>query len=190
MTYLNLPSFTVNNSNLLDGFYSILPNLSHSFYSFYFTSKSVSSQLSHHHRYLLRIIHLQNFFIFPFLLPHNYQKRHLILLQGSKSPIFCFKLSFRQLDLQISNLSTQPTHFASCQLNPPSFFHVDMFPLTANFSFFGRVTLCPKSASPRKSLVFKPFSYIYFSTFDINTTLSTWKVYTNISTIYYIIQHL
>ena len=162
MTYLNLPSFTVNNSNLLDGFYSILPNLSHSFYSFYFTSKSVSSQLSHHHRYLLRIIHLQNFFIFPFLLPHNYQKRHLILLQGAKSPIFCFKLSFRQLDLQISNLST---------------------PLTANFSFFGRVTLCPKSASPRKSLVFKPFSYIYFSTFDINTTLSTWTPCGNISVV-------
>ena len=88
-------------------------------------------------------------------------------------PSFTAKYPFRQLDLQISNLSTQPTHFASCQLNPPSFFHVDMFPLTANFSFFGRVTLCPKSASPRKSLVFKPFSYIYFSTFDINTTLST-----------------
>lgn len=78
-----------------------------------------------------------------------------------------------QLDLQISNLSTQPTHFASCQLNPPSFFHVDMFPLTANFLFFGRVALCPKSTPSQESLVFKPFSYIYFSTFDINTTHST-----------------
>lgn len=78
-----------------------------------------------------------------------------------------------QLDLQIFNLSTQPTHFASCQLNPPSFFHVDMFPLTANFLFFGRVALCQKSTPPQKSLVFKPFPYIYFSTFDINTTHST-----------------
>lgn len=69
-----------------------------------------------------------------------------------------------QLDLQISNLSTQPTHFASCQLNPPSFFYVDMFPLTANFLFFGRVALCPKSTPSQESLVFKPFSYIYFST--------------------------
>lgn len=87
-----------------------------------------------------------------------------------------------QLDLQISNLSTQPTHFASCQLNPPSFFHVDMFPLTANFLFFGRVALCPKSTPPQKSLVFKPFPYIYFSTFDINTTHSTCSVAGNIST--------
>lgn len=87
-----------------------------------------------------------------------------------------------QLDLQISNLSTQPTHFASCQLNPPSFFHVDMFPLTANFLFFGRVALCPKSTPSQESLVFKPFSYIYFSTFDINTTHSTWTVPGNKST--------
>ena len=79
-----------------------------------------------------------------------------------------------QLDLQISILSTQPTHFASCQLNPPPFFYVDMFPLTANFSFFGRVATCPKSASPRKSLVFKPFSYIYLLTRDIKHTVSTW----------------
>ena len=78
-----------------------------------------------------------------------------------------------QLDLKISNLSTQPTHFANCQLNPPSFFYVDMFPLTANFLFFGRVALCPKSTPPQKSLVFKPFPYICFSTFDINTTHST-----------------
>lgn len=88
-------------------------------------------------------------------------------------PSFTAKYPFRQLDLLISNLSTQPTHFASCQLNPPSFFHVDMFPLTANFLFFGRVALCPKSTPSQESLVFKPFSYIYFSTFDINTTLST-----------------
>lgn len=128
MTYLNLPSFTVNNSNLLDGLYSILPNLSHSFYPFYFTSKSVSSQLSHHHRYLLRIIHLQNFFIFPFLLPHNYQKRHLISLQGAKSPIFCFKLSFlstRPANIQpihstypFYKLSTQPSAIFSCRYVP------------------------------------------------------------------------
>lgn len=97
-------------------------------------------------------------------------------------PSSTVKYPFRQLDLQISNLSTQPTHFASCQLNPPPFFHVDMFPLTANFSFFGRVTPCPKSAPPRKSLVFKPFLYIYFSTFDINTTVSTCSVNPNIST--------
>lgn len=89
-------------------------------------------------------------------------------------PSFTAKYPFRQLDLQISNPSTQPTHFASCQLNPPSFFHVDMFPLTANFSFFGRVATCPKSASPRKSLVFKPFSYIYLLTRDIKHTVSTW----------------
>lgn len=88
-------------------------------------------------------------------------------------PSFTAKYPFRQLDLLISNLSTQPTHFASCQLNPPSFFHVDMFPLTANFLFFGRVALCPKSTPSQESLVFKPFSYIYFSTFDINTTHST-----------------
>ncbi len=126
MTYLNLPSFTVNNSNLLDGFYSILPNLSHSFYSFYFTSKSVSSQLSHHHRYLLRIIHLQNFFIFPFLLPHNYQKRHLILLQGAKSPIFCIP-STRPLNIQpvystypFCKLSTQPSVIFSCRYVSPN----------------------------------------------------------------------
>lgn len=78
------------------------------------------------------------------------------------------------LDLQISILSTQPTYFASCQLKPPSFFHVDMFPLTANFSFSNRVVSYPKSAPSRKLLVFKLFSYIYFSTFDINTTVSTW----------------
>lgn len=89
-------------------------------------------------------------------------------------PSFTAKYPFRQLDLLISNLSTQPTHFASCQLNPPSFFYVDMFPLTANFLFFGRVALCPKSTPSQESLVFKPFSYIYFSTFDINTTHSTW----------------
>ena len=77
------------------------------------------------------------------------------------------------LDLQISILSTQPTYFASCQLKPPSFFHVDMFPLTANFSFSNRVVSYPKSAPSRKLLVFKLFSYIYFSTFDINTTVST-----------------
>lgn len=88
-------------------------------------------------------------------------------------PSFTAKYPFRQLDLLISNLSTQPTHFASCQLNPPAFFHVDMFPLTANFLFFGRVALCPKSTPSQESLVFKPFSYIYFSTFDINTTHST-----------------
>lgn len=93
-------------------------------------------------------------------------------------PSFTAKYPFRQLDLQISNLSTQPTHFTSCQLNPPPFFHVDMFPLTANFSFSGRVAPCPKSAPPRKFLVFKPFPYIYFSTFDINTTLSTCVVTT------------
>ena len=96
-------------------------------------------------------------------------------------PSFTAKYPFRQLDLLISNLSTQPTHFASCQLNPPSFFHVDMFPLTANFLFFGRVALCPKSTPSQESLVFKPFSYIYFSTFDINTTHSTCVV-TNIGT--------
>lgn len=88
-------------------------------------------------------------------------------------PFFASNYHSCQLDLQISSLSTHPTHFTSCQLNPPPFFHVDMFPLTANFSFSGRVAPCPKSASPRKSLVFKPFSYIYFSTFDINTTIST-----------------
>lgn len=82
-----------------------------------------------------------------------------------------------QLDLQLSNLSTQPTHFASCQLNPPPFFHVDMFPITVKTAFSGRVIMCPKSAPPRKSLVFKPFSYIYFSTFDIKHTTSTWTVF-------------
>lgn len=97
-------------------------------------------------------------------------------------PSFTAKYPFRQLDLLISNLSTQPTHFASCQLNPPSFFHVDMFPLTANFLFFGRVALCPKSTPSQESLVFKPFSYIYFSTFDINTTHSTCTVFGNKST--------
>lgn len=85
------------------------------------------------------------------------------------------------LDLQISILSTQPTYFASCQLKPPSFFHVDMFPLTANFSFSNRVVSYPKSAPSRKLLVFKLFSYIYFSTFDINTTVSTCTPCGNIS---------
>lgn len=87
-----------------------------------------------------------------------------------------------QLDLQLSNLSTQPTHFASCQLNPPPFFQVDMFPITVKTAFSGRTALCPKSAPPRKSLVFKPFSYTYFSTFDIKHTTSTCTLPANIST--------
>lgn len=78
-----------------------------------------------------------------------------------------------QLNLLISNLSTQPTHFASCQLDPTPFFHVDMFPMTVKTAFFGRVISCPKSVPPRKSLIFKAFSYIYFLTLDIKHTTST-----------------
>ena len=101
-----------------------------------------------------------------------------------KTPFISFfsKYPFHQLDLQISNLSTQPTHFASCQLNPPPFFQVDMFPITVKTAFSWRVALCPKSAPPRKSLVFKPLSYIYFSTFDIKHTTSTCTVFGNMST--------